>query len=278
MDEWGLEALLLAGRKALITGAGGKIGGAIAERFASEGCIVRLADIRAADVEAAAARLRQSGSDADAYVLDVTDEETVRRVFGELDGLDILVNNAGMSRGRSIQASTVEQWNEVMNANLLSVFLCTKYALPLLKHSTVPAIVNMSSINASRMNPGLPAYAAAKSGIIALTQQTALEGAAYRIRANCISPGLTIGAERQQELRAKPGFDIDLDCYPLGRLGYPEDVANAALFLASDLSSFVNGINLVVDGGMSLQAVSGLVRPELRRRWKTGVYRLEPEE
>lgn len=270
--------MLLTGRKALITGAAGKLGGAIAERFAAEGCSVRLADVHAANAEAAAERLRKNGADAEAYPMDVTDEAAVRRVFGGMDGLDILVNNAGMTRGRSIEASTLEQWNEIVNVNLTSVFLCTKYAWPLLRQSKTPAIVNMSSINAHRMNPGLPAYSAAKSGIIAFTQQTALEGAAHRIRANCISPGLTVSEGRQKELATHPRYAIDLDCYPLGRLGCPEDVANAALFLASDLSSFINGIDLIVDGGMSLQAVSGLVRPDLRRRWKTGVYKLELEE
>lgn len=270
--------MLLTGRKALITGAAGRIGGAIAERFAAEGCSVRLADVHAENAEAAAAKLRQNGADAEACPLDVTDEAAVRRVFGELDGLDILVNNAGKTRGGSIEASTLEQWNEIVSVNLTSVFLCTKYAWPLLRRSKAPAIVNMSSINALRMNPGLPAYSAAKCGIVAFTQQTAVEGAAHRIRANCISPGLTVSEERQKELATHPRFEIDVDCYPLGRLGCPEDVANAALFLASDLSAFVNGIDLIVDGGMSVQAVSGLVRPDLRRRWKTGVYKLVAEE
>lgn len=271
-------ALLLNGRKALITGAAGKLGGAIAERFAAEGCGVLLADVRADAAEEAAEKLRQSGADAAACPADVTDESSVRRLFGEIGALDILVNNAGMTRGSSIEACTLEQWNEIVQANLTSVFLCTKYAWPLLRRSAAPAIVNMASINAHRMNPGLPAYAAAKSGIVAFTQQTALEGAADRIRANCISPGLTVAAERQRQLAASPRYSVDVDCYPLGRLGYPEDVANAALFLASGLSSFVNGIDLIVDGGMSLQAVSGLVRTDLRRRWKTGSYKLELEE
>lgn len=270
--------MLLAGRKALITGAAGRLGGAIAERFAEEGCIVKMADVHTQNVEDAADRLKQKGYQAEGINLNVTDEEAVKQVFAEIDGLDILVNNAGVTRSGSIQALTVQEWNEMMNVNLTSVFLCSKYALPLLKQSKAPAIVNMSSINAFRTTMGFPAYSAAKSGMIALTEQLALEGAADRIRANCISPGRTMSESEQRKRADSPDFDIERDCYPLGRLGYPVDVANAALFLASDLSAFVNGINLVVDGGMSLQAVSGLVRPDLRRRWKKGVYKLEMEE
>ena len=263
----------------MITGAGGKIGGAIAARFAAEGCVVWLADVHKSNVETVAALLKERGADAKAIQLDVSDEEAVKRVFDEMSSIDILVNNAGVTRSGSIEESTFEQWNEIINVNLTSIFLCTKYALPLLRHSKQPAIINMSSVNAFLMNPGLPAYAAAKNGIIALTQQTVLEGAAHRIRANCISPGLTISEEIQAKRASDdPAYDMEIDTYPLGRLGYPEDVANAALFLASDLSAFVNGINLVVDGGMSVQAISGIVRPNLRKRWKTGSYRLEYEE
>ncbi|MCU6710502.1 SDR family oxidoreductase [Paenibacillus sp. J5C_2022] len=269
--------MLLANRKALITGAAGQLGAAIAERFAAEGCAVRLADIHVAKAEAAALRLRQMGADAAAVTMDVTDEEAVQRVFSELDSLDILVNNAGVTRINKIGDSTLEQWNELLHINLTSVFLCTKYAWPLLQHAKAPAIVNMSSTNAFQMNPGLPAYSAAKSGIIAFTQQTALEGAADRIRVNSISPGKTLSAEMQRQLAEQTDFVIDCDCYPLGRPGYPEEVANATLFLASDLASFVNGVNLVVDGGMSLQAVGGLVRSDLRRHWKSGSYTFAPE-
>jgi NAD(P)-dependent dehydrogenase (short-subunit alcohol dehydrogenase family) len=276
--RWELQDLLLAGRKALITGAAGSLGGAIAERFAEEGCIVMLADVLVQKAEAAADRLKDKGYQAEAVHLNVTDEEAVKRVFAEIAELDVLVNNAGITRSGFIQELTVRDWNEMLNINLTSVFLCSKYALPLLKQSKSPAIVNMSSINAFYMSPGLPAYSAAKSGMIALTEQLALEGAADRIRANCISPGRTMSEENQNKRADSPGFDIELDSYPLGRLGYPVDVANAALFLASDLSAFVNGVNLVVDGGMSLQSVSGLIRPDLRRRWKQGVYRLEMEE
>ena len=269
--------MLLSGRKALITGAAGRIGEAIARRFAEEGCSVIMADLREEEVNEAAERLKRQGFKAEAAVFDVSDEEAVKRAFAGIDRLDILVNNAGVTRGGSVQDLSLQEWNGILNVNLTSMFLCSKYALPLLKQSRAPAIVNMASINAIRMNPGLPAYAAAKSGVIALTQQLAIEGAAFRIRANCISPGRTMTVEEQRRGAAQPGFAAEIDCYPLGRMGYPEDVANAALFLASDMAAFVNGINLVVDGGLSLQAVTGLVRPELRKRWKQGVYRFDPE-
>lgn len=270
--------MLLEGRTALITGAAGSLGGAIAGRFAEEGCRVILADIAGRAAEAAAENLRRQGFRAEAVQMDVTDEEAVMRTFGSLDELDILVNNAGATRSRFVEEMTLREWNEMLSVNLTSVFLCSKYALPLLGASGAPAIVNMASINATRMNPGLPAYAAAKNGIVALTEQLAIEGAARGIRANCISPGRTMGESEQRSREGDPVFEIDRDGYPLGRLGYPLDVANAALFLASSLSAFVNGINLTVDGGMSMLAASGLMRPDLRKRWKDGRYRLETGE
>ncbi|MFD0962240.1 SDR family NAD(P)-dependent oxidoreductase [Paenibacillus chungangensis] len=267
--------MLLKGRKAVITGAAGRIGSAIARRFAEEGCSMMLLDLNRQGLEALAQHLKEYGDSIAFMPLDVSNEAEVKLAFAGMDRMDILVNNAGYTRLDSIELGSLERWNEVMSLNLTSVFLCCKYAMPLLRHSKTPAIVNMSSVNAFRVNPGLPAYSAAKSGIIALTQQLAIEGAANRIRANCISPGGTISASDQNERAEEPDFAIEVDCYPLGRLGYPEDVANAALFLSSDLSSFVNGINLIVDGGMSLQAPSALVRADLRQRWKQGKYMLE---
>ncbi|MBD2845113.1 SDR family oxidoreductase [Paenibacillus sp. IB182496] len=260
--------MLLAQRTALITGAGGSLGAAIAERFAAEGCRLIVADIREEAAQETVRRLRDSGAPAAAVRMDATNEDEVREVFGDLDSLDILVNNAGRTKGGMMEQIALEEWNELLTLNLTTVFLCTKHALPLLRRSATPAIVNIASINALRMNPGLPAYAAAKSGVIALTEQTVLEGAKDCIRANCISPGLTISRERQAARVGGEDTEADLDCYPLGRLGVPEDVANAALFLASDMSAFVNGTNLIVDGGMSVQAVSSLLRPSMRRRWK----------
>lgn len=268
--------MLLSGRTALITGAAGSIGAAIARRFAAEGCRLQLTDVHAERVEAVADALRSAGANATSHRMDVTDEDEVRQVFADLDRLDILVNNAGRTGSGLIAAGTLEEWRRLLDVNLTSVFLCTRYAWPLLLQSQSPAIVNMSSVNANRANPGLSAYASAKCAVAAFTRQTALEGSAGRIRANCVSPGLTVSEEKQ--LAAQARFRIDTDCYPLGRLGKPEDVADAVLFLASDMAAFVNGVDLAVDGGMSIQSVSALVRPELRRRWKNGSYMLMDEE
>ncbi|QNK59578.1 SDR family NAD(P)-dependent oxidoreductase [Paenibacillus sp. PAMC21692] len=270
--------MLLAGKKALITGAAGNLGGEISERLASEGCTVLLADRNGPAVEAEAERLVQRGYRAEAAVMDVTDETAVKQAFAGIEALDILINSAGMTRGGFVENLSLQQWNDMLNVNLTSVFLCSKYAMPLLSKSEAPAIVNMSSINAFRMNPGFPAYAAAKNGIIALTEQLAIEGAKYRIRANCVSPGGVLNEAKQRNRENDAEFDIHRDCYPPGRLAFPADIANAVLFLASDLSAFVNGINLVVDGGMTLLAATALVRPDLRKRWRKGVYKLESEE
>lgn len=260
--------MLLAGKDALITGAGGNLGSAIAEKFAAQGCRLWLADIHLEKVENLAASLRNRGTEATALALDVTDEQQVSDVFSDLKRLDILVNNAGRTMSASMVQGSLAHWEDTLRLNLSSAFLCSKYAFALLGQSEAPAIINMSSINAFRMNPWLSAYSVAKSGIIALTKQTVLEGARYRIRANSISPGLTMSKSKQEARCDTPDGRADLDSYPLGRLAYPEDVANAALFLASSLSSFVNGTNLVVDGGMSVLATSSLLRPSMRSRWK----------
>lgn len=271
--------MLLAGRKALITGASGSLGSAIAERFAAEGCAVIVTDVHAQSLRMLEERLREKYAHANvaAAILDVTDESAVKRVFADAGSLDILVNNAGVTRMGQVEALTLQEWNEMIGLNLTSVYLCSKYALPLLRESEAPAIINMSSINAIRMNPAMPAYSAAKSGIIALTRQLALEGAGMGLRANSISPARIMSESDQTKLAAEPGFEIECDCYPLGRPGYPEEIAKAALFLASDLSSFITGVNLVVDGGASLLNASGLVRSDLRRQWKKGEYRLTLE-
>ncbi|WJH33666.1 SDR family NAD(P)-dependent oxidoreductase [Paenibacillus sp. CC-CFT747] len=133
--------MLLAGKKALVTGAGGKLGGAIAERFASEGCSVILADIHSQKAEDAADLLNKQGFDAKAVAMDVTDEQSVKRVFDGLAELDILVNNAGVTRGHYNLQSTLQEWNDILNVNLTSVFLCAKSAFPLLMQSPPPPLL-----------------------------------------------------------------------------------------------------------------------------------------
>ncbi|MDF2926782.1 MAG: hypothetical protein K0R57_5696 [Paenibacillaceae bacterium] len=294
--------MLLKGRTALVTGAAGKIGAAIARRLAEEGCRVIMTDIKSPEVEAVARDLERElklqpvlgAGPADALEeglappygerrllpsrLDVTSEEEVAQVFAGLDRLDILVNNAGVTRASTIAELTLAGWREVIDLNLTSVFLCTKHALPLLRQSSCPAIVNIGSINALRANPGFPAYSAAKSGIMALTRQLVMEGAAWGLRANCISPASIVPRELQSERQQDPDHQRNVDCYPLGRLGYPEDVANAVLFLASELSAFINGVDIPLDGGLSAMAPGALIRDKLRARWKQGRYAFVPQD
>lgn len=267
--------MLLSGKTALVTGAARGIGRAIAWQFANEGAAVTLVDVLVEEGSKTAEWIREQGGEAYFVEMDVTDEEAVQRTFAGLQGLDILVNNAGITPFASVEDTNLEAWNRTLAINLTSVFLCSKNALPLLKRSTAPAIVNMSSVNSFRMNPSLPAYAASKGAVVSLTQQMAMEYATHGIRVNCISPGVTRRGELHEEDKADSRTSILRDCFPLGRVGRVEDVAKAALYLASDWASFVTGIDLVVDGGTTLQNVSALLRPELRARWKQGAYRLE---
>lgn len=262
--------MLLKGKTALVTGAAGRIGAAIARRLAEEGCRVVMTDIKEPELKAAVLELGQREEPVIARRLDVTSEEQVAQVFAGLEHLDILVNNAGVTRAGNVATLALEEWREVMDLNLTSVFLCTKHALPLLQQSPCPAVINISSINASHASPGFPVYSAAKSGIMALTRQLVLEGAAWGLRVNCISPASIVPKELQSQREQDPDFQENVDCYPLGRLGYPEDVANAVLFLASDQAAFVNGVDLPLDGGVSVLAPGAVARSKLRSRWKQG--------
>ncbi|AQS56960.1 SDR family NAD(P)-dependent oxidoreductase [Novibacillus thermophilus] len=259
-----------------ITGAANGIGRSMAIQFAEEGYFVFIADIDVDNGKLVEQRVIDGGGSAKFIRLDVRDEQAIKKVFNTISHLDVLVNNAGMTYAKSVEDLPASEWNTIIDLCLQSVFLCSKYALPALKKSEHPSIINMASINAFCVSPGLPAYSAAKGGIISLTKQMAVEYGAQNIRVNAISPGFILTEQTERALKEHESeWEMTLECYPLGRLGKPEDIAYAALFLADDKAGFINGINLVVDGGMSVQAVGAVIKPGLRSRWKEGFFKLE---
>ena len=240
---------LLAGKRALITGGASGIGRAAARLFVEHGARVAILD-----VDGAAARRAAAEIGAVAFEADVSDARAigsaVDAVADELGGLDLVVNNAGIGQLAQFEEYTTEQWRRLLDVNLTGVFNVTKAAVGFLRERG-GAIVNNASGSGVRPTRGELPYSAAKAGVIALTQGAAQEyGPAIRV--NCVSPGV-IRTPMSEGLFAKPSMlEPVRESTPLGRTGTADEVAAVILFLASNLSSFMTGQNLIVDGGLGL--------------------------
>jgi 3-oxoacyl-[acyl-carrier protein] reductase len=243
---------LLDGRNAIVTGSARGLGLAMAERFSEEGAHVVLSDVDTAGLEKARASLAAAGHTVSAVAADVTDEKSMAALIAHCAGawgsLDVMVNNAGITRDGVLRKMSTADFRTVLEVHLVGGWLGTKLAsLQMREHGTGGSIINISSISGKVGNPGQTNYSAAKAGLIGLTKAAAREGARYGIRVNAIQPGLIHTAMTDQmppEVLAQRIGEI-----PLGRMGEPRDVANTALFLASDLASYLTGITIEVSGG-----------------------------
>jgi len=246
--------MMLNGRVAVVTGSGRGIGRAIALCFARNGADVAISDIDQPSTEAVAEEVRQLGRRSLAVVCNVTDPNSckamVDRVVAELSRLDILVNNAGIRRDKLIVGMSDQDWDVVLDVNLKGAFYCTRAALRPMSKQRFGRIVNIASIVGLMGNKGQANYAASKAGLIALTKTVAKEMASRGLTANAIAPGF-IQTEMTDTLPAEYK-DALLKQIPLGRMGTADEVAACALFLASDLSGYVTGHVLQVDGGMAM--------------------------
>jgi NAD(P)-dependent dehydrogenase (short-subunit alcohol dehydrogenase family) len=253
----------LEGKVTLITGAGSGIGKVTAERFAAEGAAVVLADLAVDEAEAVAAGIAASGGTAHAVAVDVADEERVdAMVAAAVDnygGLHALVNNAGIfpADDGGVRDTPPATWQKVMEVNLKGVWLGCRAAIPAMLESGGGSIVNIASFVALMgAATAQVAYTASKGGVLALTREVAVEYARRGIRVNALCPG-PIETPLLAELLADPARrSRRLVHIPLGRFGRPEEIAAAALFLASDDSSFMTGSALVVDGGITAAYVT----------------------
>ena len=247
----------LDGRVAMVTGAGRGIGEATARRFAREGARVCLTDVGAEGVTTTARQLVEEGMDAFAVRVDVTShsevENAVSGVVNRYGRLDILVNNAGVTKDSLIYKMTDEDWRTVMNVHLTGTFFCSRAAQKYMVENNYGRIINVSSTSALG-NSGQANYAAAKAGIQGFTKTLAVELGRYSITANAVAPGF-IETEMTRDTAARLGVDFDdfvaqrVQSIPVGRSGWPEDVAAAILYFASEEASFVSGQVLYVAGG-----------------------------
>jgi NAD(P)-dependent dehydrogenase (short-subunit alcohol dehydrogenase family) len=250
----------LENQVAFITGAGRGIGRAIARKMAHEGARVALAEIDFESAQGAAEELLAQGCPALAIQTDITRETEVQAAVSQaierFGRVDILVNNAGKNFYYDAATMSEADWDNAMNVDVKGAWLCCKHVLPSMKAAKAGSIINIASVHARITAPGHFPYAAAKSALVGLTRNLALDYAPYNIRVNAICPGWVRTALVQdwfdQQADPKAMEERVLSFQPLRRIGTPEEIANFVAFVASDEASFITGAELVIDGGMSI--------------------------
>lgn len=237
----------------VVTGAGQGLGRGIANLYAAQGAKVVIAEKNLATGEVTTQNIEGTGGQAIFIPTDVSKPQDIihlmEQTIATYGTLNILINNAGLSRWHSPYDLTVEEWDTIINTNLRSVFLCSREAAKVMRQQGGGSIVNIASTRALMSEPDTEAYAASKGGILALTHAMALSFAPDHIQVNAISPGW-IEAGDYSQLR-----EIDHLQHPSGRVGTSEDVAKACLYLTAPGNNFINGTNLVLDGGMTRKMI-----------------------
>ena len=248
----------LEGKVAVVTGGADGIGHAISKAMAREGAWVFLSDVDDAKGNAAAEAIRQTGGKAEYVHCDVGSDADIKALIEgavqRAGRLDVLVNNAAIAiGGMPVHEMTDEQWHKLININLTSVFRGCKHALPHMIAQKAGSIINMASAQGHIGLDGWTAYAGAKGAVMSMSRQMAVEFGPHNVRVNSISPG-TINTPMNVEVIAELGEHVArawVKMHPIGRIGLPEEVAEAAVYLASDAAGFTTGIDLRVDGGLT---------------------------
>ncbi len=249
---------LLEGKTAIVTGAARGIGEGIAIKFAEHGCNVAFSYVSDSSAEKAKIleeKLTALGVKAKAYQSNAGDfaacEAFVNDVLKEFGQIDICVNNAGISKDNLLLRMSLEQWNDVMQINLNSVFNMTKQVIKPMMKAKAGSIINMSSVIGEMGNAGQSSYAASKAGVIGFTKSVAKELGSRNIRCNAIAPGF-VETDMTSYLKDGEGADKYKTGIPLGRFGTAEDIANVTLFLASDMGSYITGQTISACGGLNI--------------------------
>ncbi|MFC6998737.1 SDR family NAD(P)-dependent oxidoreductase [Rufibacter roseus] len=257
-----MSAAYYSSKVVLITGGAQGIGLGMAQAFAQAGAKVIISDVDAEAGKEAIVRLEEQHLQAEFLPCDVAEEDQVKQLMAAIEQkynqLDALINNAGIASParKPLAELPMAEFDQVLNVNLRGPMLCTKYALPLLQKAAHPAVLNISSTRAFMSEPDTFAYSASKGGLEALTHSLAVS-LGPKIRVNAISPGwIETGPWEKNSKRYEPEHsEEDKAQHPVGRVGVPEDVAEAALFLCSDQAGFITGQSLIIDGGMTVKMI-----------------------
>ena len=254
----------LKDKVAIVTGSGAGIGRSIAEIFAREGAWVAAASRRAENGQPVVDGINKAGGKAIFIQCDVSNLEDVRRLIADtlkaFGRIDVLVNNAGVNFAMPFEQTEPEDWDRVVNTDLRGTYLCSRFTIPHMLENGGGSIINIATVHTLACLPGAAPYDAAKWGMVGLTKALAVEFASRNIRVNALSPGLIDTQIWQDIQNAAPDLKKCLEYWqaniPMGRVGKPEEIASAAVYLASDEASYVTGSNFLVDGGMTSQLIS----------------------